>query len=158
MIPTAATSAPIRARTTHASRTVAERVSVVPVNPPELRTNLLPRPRLVRALLGRWQHRVTVVSGGAGLGKTTLLGQAIVELLVGRGDTDDAERIARQALAVDPWAEDAHGVLIAAALAGDDRSTAGRQLSRCLAAMEELGVEPSAVTLQLARRLRRRPG
>jgi DNA-binding SARP family transcriptional activator len=52
-----------------------------------LRPGLLLRPRLVRALLDRWQKRVTVVSGGAGLGKTTLLAQAVAEnRLAPRGD------------------------------------------------------------------------
>jgi len=46
-------------------------------DPPESRSDLLIRPRLLRALLGRWEHRVTLVVGGAGLGKTTLLVQAV---------------------------------------------------------------------------------
>ncbi len=47
--------------------------------PPEPRPGSLTRPRLLRALLGRWEHRVTVVVGGPGLGKTTLLAQAASE-------------------------------------------------------------------------------
>jgi DNA-binding SARP family transcriptional activator len=33
----------------------------------------------MRSLLGRWEHRVTSLTGGPGLGKTTLLAQAIAE-------------------------------------------------------------------------------
>ncbi|MGH9113378.1 MAG: BTAD domain-containing putative transcriptional regulator, partial [Acidimicrobiales bacterium] len=47
--------------------------------PPEPRPGALIRPRLLRALLGRWEHRVTATVGGPGLGKTTLLGQALAE-------------------------------------------------------------------------------
>lgn len=34
---------------------------------------------MIRALLGRWQHRATELVGGAGFGKTTLLRQALAE-------------------------------------------------------------------------------
>lgn len=55
--------------------------------PPSPRPLSLTRPRLLRALLGRWEHRVTTVVGGAGLGKTTLLAQAVAEnRLAPRGD------------------------------------------------------------------------
>jgi len=47
--------------------------------PPVVPPRAVLRPRLLRALLGRWQHRLTVVHGGPGLGKTTLLSQALAE-------------------------------------------------------------------------------
>ena len=47
--------------------------------PPKPRPGSLTRPRLLRALLGRWEHRVTSVVGGPGMGKTTLLAQAVAE-------------------------------------------------------------------------------
>ena len=47
--------------------------------PPEPSPMLLPRPRLVEALQGRWERRVTAVVGGAGLGKTTVLAQAVAD-------------------------------------------------------------------------------
>ncbi|MGH9231402.1 MAG: hypothetical protein ACRD07_22195, partial [Acidimicrobiales bacterium] len=47
--------------------------------PPEPRPGSLKRPRLLCALLGRWEHRVTTVVGGPGMGKTTLLAQAVAE-------------------------------------------------------------------------------
>jgi DNA-binding SARP family transcriptional activator/RecA/RadA recombinase len=73
--------------------------------PPVARPDLLTRPRLLRSLTGRWQHRVTAVTGGPGLGKTTLLAQAIAEnqlaprgldvwVGVDRHDAD-ADRLAR---------------------------------------------------------------
>ena len=55
--------------------------------PPEPRPGSLTRPRLLRALVGRWEHTVTSVVGGPGLGKTTLLAQAMAEnRLVPRGE------------------------------------------------------------------------
>jgi LuxR family maltose regulon positive regulatory protein len=48
-------------------------------DPPEPRPGTLTRSRLLRALLGRWDHRVTAVVGGPGLGKTTLIAQAVAE-------------------------------------------------------------------------------
>src|SRR5688572_9091481 len=73
--------------------------------PPEPRPDLLTRPRLLRQLVRRWQRRVTVLTGGPGLGKTTLLAQALAEnRLAPRGDDvwvgveprdADAERLSR---------------------------------------------------------------
>lgn len=47
--------------------------------PPVLGPGVLTRPRLLRALLGRFTYRCTVIVGGAGHGKTTLLAQAAGE-------------------------------------------------------------------------------
>ncbi|MGH9193409.1 MAG: AfsR/SARP family transcriptional regulator, partial [Acidimicrobiales bacterium] len=76
------------------------------------------------------------------------------ELLVARGDVDDAERVARRAVEVDPWAENAYAVLASAALARGDRPTARRTLDQGLAALADLGVEPSEETHRLRRRVR----
>jgi DNA-binding SARP family transcriptional activator len=76
------------------------------------------------------------------------------QLLVGLGDLDRAEAVARKALSADPWSEDAHAVLVAAALARLDRVAARRALERCESALAELGVEPSDEIRRLARRLR----
>lgn len=46
---------------------------------PSLRPTLVPRPRLVALLAGRFERRLTVVVAGAGYGKTTLLAQAVEE-------------------------------------------------------------------------------
>lgn len=75
------------------------------------------------------------------------------QLLLGRGDTDRAQAIAQRALDVDPWSEDAYAVLVGAALARRDRSTAHRMLQRCFDALTDLGVQPSDATRQLQRRL-----
>ncbi|MGH9213487.1 MAG: BTAD domain-containing putative transcriptional regulator [Acidimicrobiales bacterium] len=77
------------------------------------------------------------------------------QLLLARGDIEQAETVARQALATDPWAEEAYAVLVAAAVAYGDRSGANRLLDRCIAALADLGVEPSETTRQLRRRIQR---
>jgi len=66
---------------------------------------MLLRPRLLKALAARWDHRVTSLTGGPGLGKTTLLAQALAEnRLAPRGEDvwvglephdADGERLAR---------------------------------------------------------------
>ena len=73
--------------------------------PPEPQSDQLTRPRLLRSLAGRWHHRVTALTGGPGLGKTTLLAQAIAEnRLAPRGEDvwvgvepqdADADRLSR---------------------------------------------------------------
>jgi DNA-binding SARP family transcriptional activator len=78
------------------------------------------------------------------------------QLLAARGDMDDAEDVARRAIAVDQWAEDAYAVLVTTALARSDRSAARQALDRCLAALADLGVEPSEETQRLRRRVRGR--
>jgi LuxR family transcriptional regulator, maltose regulon positive regulatory protein len=76
------------------------------------------------------------------------------QLLVGLGDLDRAEAVGRAAISADPWAEDAHAVLVAAAVARSDRAAARRALERCETALAELGVEPSDEVRRLARRVR----
>jgi DNA-binding SARP family transcriptional activator len=76
------------------------------------------------------------------------------ELLVARGDVDQAERVARRAVEVDPWAEDAYAVLASVALARGDRPAALRTLDRALEALADLDVEPSEETHRLRRRIR----
>ena len=75
------------------------------------------------------------------------------QLLIGHGDIDRAHGVAQRALQADPWAEDAYGVLVAAALARGDRSAARRLLNHCLETLEELGTTPSTATEQLRRRV-----
>ena len=75
------------------------------------------------------------------------------QLLIGHGDIDRAHVVAQRALQADHWAEDAYGVLIAAALARGDRSAARRLLEHCLDTLAELGAAPSTATEQLRRRV-----
>jgi LuxR family transcriptional regulator, maltose regulon positive regulatory protein len=75
------------------------------------------------------------------------------ELLVARGDVNDAERVAGRAIEVDPWAEDAYAVLVSVALARGDRAAARRTLDRALTALADLDVEPSQETHRLRRRI-----
>ena len=76
------------------------------------------------------------------------------QLLLTRGDIEQAQALAHRALNVDQWAEQAYTVLVGAALARRDRSAAHRLLLRCLDALADLGVEPSSTTIQLQRRLK----
>jgi DNA-binding SARP family transcriptional activator len=79
------------------------------------------------------------------------------QLLLGQGDTDRAEQIARRAIDVDPWAEHAYTLLVSAALATGNPSAAHRRLDRCLAMLADLGTPPTDITRQLQRRLQVRP-
>jgi hypothetical protein len=101
----------------------------------------VPPPDTVRALLHhRFAAELAVGLEGAGRPE----GAA-------QGHPDRAEALARSAIDVDPWAEHAHAVLVAAALARGDRAAARAALQRCEAALSELGVEPSDETRRLAR-------
>ena len=75
------------------------------------------------------------------------------QLLLSLGEIDRAETTAHRALIADPWAEAAYTVLVGVALTRHDRSAALRMLSRCLDALEDLGLDPSIATQQLQRRL-----
>jgi LuxR family transcriptional regulator, maltose regulon positive regulatory protein len=75
------------------------------------------------------------------------------QLLVARGDVNDAERVVGRAIEVDPWAEDAYAVLVSVALARGDRAAARRTFDRALAALAELDVDPSEETELLRRRI-----
>lgn len=70
------------------------------------------------------------------------------QLLLSRGDVEEAESVAHRALAVDQWSEHAYAVLVGAALARRDSSAARRLLSRCLDALADLDAEPTRSTRQ----------
>lgn len=79
------------------------------------------------------------------------------QLLLGRRDVEPAEALARRALAVDRWNEDAYAILVIAALTRGNRSAAHQWLTRCLDAVADLGLQPSDTTRQLHRRLHGTP-
>jgi LuxR family maltose regulon positive regulatory protein len=56
--------------------------------PPQLDRPVVPRARLLQVLRGRFDRRVTVITAGAGFGKTTLLAQAVQENALERFGTD----------------------------------------------------------------------
>jgi DNA-binding SARP family transcriptional activator len=56
--------------------------------PPELDAHLVTRSRLLTALRGRFDRRLTLVVAGAGFGKTTLLAQAVAENRIVSDGTD----------------------------------------------------------------------
>jgi DNA-binding SARP family transcriptional activator len=84
------------------------------------------------------------------VGAATRAGQ----LLAARGDVDEADELARRAIAADEWAEAAYAVLVTTAVARNDRPGARHALDRCLGALADLGVDPSDETRSLRRRLR----
>ena len=75
------------------------------------------------------------------------------QLLLARDDPDAAEAVARRAIEVDRWCEAAYGILVGAALARGDTSSAHQRMARCLEALAELGADPSPATTHLRRRL-----
>src|SRR5829696_7498264 len=119
--------------------------------PPEPRPGTLTRPRLLRTLLGRWEHRITVIVGGPGLGKTTVLGQALAEnrmaprgedVWIGVEPADaDGETLARDAA----WAVDARAV----APPPEESATAG---GRPTGGAPRPGTDPQAVSDAVWRR------
>jgi hypothetical protein len=62
-------------------------------------------------------------------------------------------RLARRVLAVDPWAEAAHRLLVLAHLADGDHAGARAALDACHQALADLGAAPAPPTLALHRRL-----
>ena len=103
--------------------------------PPEPRADLLTRPRLLRSLVGRWSHRVTALTGGPGLGKTTLLAQAIAENKLAPRGTDVWVGLERQDADADRLAR-----VVAAALSG--RPVNGKALGPAGATAAALAASP----------------
>jgi DNA-binding SARP family transcriptional activator len=86
-------------------------------------------------------HRVLTATGRA------------AELLLASGELDQAEELAGRVLERDEWSERAYRVLASAQLARGERDAARRTLSRCRAALAELGAEPDPATEMVERRL-----
>jgi DNA-binding SARP family transcriptional activator len=79
------------------------------------------------------------------------------ELLLARGDLDRAEDLADRALAVDPWLEAAHRLVVAAHRARGDNLAARRALQRYQDAVRDLGLDTSEATLMAERLLESLP-
>jgi LuxR family maltose regulon positive regulatory protein len=67
------------------------------------------------------------------------------ELLLAKGQPDEARRTAEVALHADPWAERAHNLVVAAHVDVGDRRRAHRALARYRASLHELGLGPAEV-------------
>lgn len=75
------------------------------------------------------------------------------ELLLAQGDTDRPQALAESALALDPWLEGAHRLIVATHRARGDNLAARRALHRYREAVHELGVDPGEATLMVERLL-----
>ena len=75
------------------------------------------------------------------------------ELLLGQGDLDRVQDMADKALAVDPWLEAGHRLIVAAHRAQGDNLAARRALQRYRDAVHDLGVDTSEATLMVERLL-----
>jgi LuxR family maltose regulon positive regulatory protein len=67
------------------------------------------------------------------------------ELLLAKGEPDDARRMAEAALRADPWSERAHNLAVAAHVDAGDRRRAHDALARYRASLGELGLAPAEV-------------
>jgi LuxR family maltose regulon positive regulatory protein len=75
------------------------------------------------------------------------------ELLLGQGRLDQAHALAEQALAIDPWLEGPHRLVVATHRAAGDDLAARGALSRYRAAIHDLGLSPDEATLMVERLL-----
>ena len=75
------------------------------------------------------------------------------ELLLAHGDADRARALAERALAIDPWLEAAHRLVVAAHRATGDDLAARRALGRYREAIDDLGLGPDEATLIVERLL-----
>jgi|GEM_PF-1807179 len=108
-----------------------------------------PGPMLSDVASGEWvephQRRLDDVVHNAAL----RAGRHAVEA----ADHELAEALGQRALAVDPWSEQAHGLVIEARLHAGDRAGARRALLHALAVFADLGVDPDRATSALASRV-----
>ncbi len=113
-------------------------------------SGILRRPMLT-GVDSRWADRLRRRQDDALYRCLTTLAAGWIEL----GDHQLASTVAESAVQLDPLREIGHRLLIEAEEARGDRAAALRALARCEQLMaDELGVEPSAATVELGRRLR----
>jgi DNA-binding SARP family transcriptional activator len=75
------------------------------------------------------------------------------ELLLAQGATEHAQSLAEQALALDPWLDTAHRLVVAGHQAVGNDLAARRALRRYREAIRELGLGPDEATLMMERLL-----
>ena len=75
------------------------------------------------------------------------------ELLLGRGEVDEALELGTRALLAEEWSEPAYRLVASAHLARGDRASARRTLERCRAVLDDFGVGAEPQTEMLWRRL-----
>jgi DNA-binding SARP family transcriptional activator len=75
------------------------------------------------------------------------------ELLLAQGNPESAQALAERALAVDPWLEAPHRLVVAANHALGDDLAARRALTRYREAIREVGLSPDEATLMVERLL-----
>jgi DNA-binding SARP family transcriptional activator len=75
------------------------------------------------------------------------------ELLLAQGDFDRVQELAGKALALDPWLEAGHRLVVAAHRARGDDLAARRALQRYREAVHDLGVDTSEATMMVERLL-----
>jgi len=75
------------------------------------------------------------------------------ELLLAQGNTDHALSLAEQVLALDPWIEAAHRLVVATHQAAGNNLAARRALHRYRGAIREVGLSPDEATLMVERLL-----
>lgn len=75
------------------------------------------------------------------------------ELLLAHDRVDEAISVASRTIAIEPWSEPAHRILVAAHLQRNDRAAAHRAMQRCREALDEIGGPVEELTEMLERRL-----
>lgn len=75
------------------------------------------------------------------------------ELLLAHDRVDEAIGVASRTIAIEPWSEPAHRILVTAHLQRSDRAAAHRAMQRCREALDEIGGPVEQLTEMLERRL-----
>jgi hypothetical protein len=73
------------------------------------------------------------------------------ELLLARGEPEEARRLAQIALRIDPWSERIHRTIVAAHVATGNDAAAGRALEHYASVLGELDLSATDVALEVDR-------